>query len=67
MQTKPVIRIQTRYQPEVHQWLTVQARANNRSLNGQLMEILKDAMEGKAEQAAYERGQLDGIRQAMNP
>jgi predicted HicB family RNase H-like nuclease len=40
---KQVIRTQTRYQPDIHQWLVAQAKASNRSLNGQLMEILKDA------------------------
>lgn len=50
MTTKLVIRTQTRYQPDIHQWLAEKAKSSNRSLNGQLMEILKKAKE--AEQKA---------------
>ncbi|MEN9503057.1 MAG: hypothetical protein RI964_2342 [Pseudomonadota bacterium] len=67
MQTKPVIRVQTRYQPDIHQWLINRAGQHNRSMNGELMEILKEVKEGTAEKAAYERGRLAGIEQAMNP
>jgi predicted HicB family RNase H-like nuclease len=49
---KQVIRTQTRYQPDIHQWLAAQAKASNRSLNGQLMEILKDAKAQKEESKA---------------
>ena len=67
MQKKPVIRVQTRYQQDLHKGLTDRARRNNRSLNGELMEILKEALTGTAEQAAFERGKLEGIRQTMTP
>lgn len=45
MHNKVKIRVQTRYQPEVHAWLVKRAQRNNRSLNGELMEILKQTMQ----------------------
>ena len=47
MNKKPVIRMQVRYKSEVHQWLTERAAKNNRSLNGELMDILISAMEAE--------------------
>ena len=47
---KSVIRTQTRYQPDLHAWLADRAKQNNRSLNGELMEVLKQLKE--AEQKA---------------
>jgi predicted HicB family RNase H-like nuclease len=44
---KPVIRTQTRYQPDLHQWLATRAKQNNRSLNGELMEVLKQLKEAE--------------------
>jgi len=52
MTTKLVIRVQTRYQADIHQWLAEKAKSSNRSLNGQLMEILKKAKEEEEEQKA---------------
>lgn len=52
---KPVIRIQTRYQPDLHQWLADRAKQNTRSLNGELMEILKKMKEGEEQKAVFDR------------
>lgn len=62
-----VHRVQARMPVDVHERLTARAKTNDRSMNAELIRILKEAIEGTAEQAAYERGRLDGIRQAMNP
>lgn len=51
--TKQVIRIQTRYQPDLHQWLKDRAKRNNRSLNGELMEVLKQAKEALTTEQTY--------------
>ncbi len=50
MKAKSVIRIQTRYQPDIHKLLAERAEKNNRSLNCELMEILKDALTGNTTQ-----------------
>lgn len=42
MQAIQVIKTQARYQPDVHAWLSKRAKRNNRSMNGELMEILKN-------------------------
>ena len=55
MQSKPTIRVQTRYKPDIHQWLVNRAGQHNRSLNGELMEILKEVKEGTTEKAAKEQ------------
>lgn len=60
-------RTQVRMPADVHELLTEQAKQNDRSMNAELVRILKEALTGTAEQAAYERGRQDGIRQAMNP
>jgi plasmid stability protein len=60
-------RTQTRMPAEVHQWLAERAKTNDRSMNAELVRILKEAMDGTAEQAAFERGRMAGIQQAMNP
>jgi hypothetical protein len=60
-------RTQARIPAPVHRWLAERAKTNDRSMNAELVRILKEAMEGAAEQAAYERGRLAGIQQAMNP
>ena len=52
---------------DVHQWVTDRAKQNDRSMNAELVRILKEVKEGTAEKAAYERGRLAGIEQAMNP
>ena len=58
---------QVRMPAEVHQWLVNRAKQNDRSMNAELVRILKEVKEGTAEKAAYERGRLAGIEQAMNP
>ena len=35
---------------EVHQWLTDRAKTNDRSMNAELVRILKEAMEKEVEQ-----------------
>lgn len=37
-------RLQVRMKPEVHAWLAQQAKANNRSMNGQINELFLQAM-----------------------
>lgn len=58
---------QVRMPADVHELLTERAKQNDRSMNGELVRILKEALTGAAEKAAYERGRLAGIQQAMNP
>ena len=45
MQSDTVVRMQTRYQLEIHQWLACRAKRNNRSMNGELMYVLKKVKE----------------------
>ena len=49
MNKSPVIKVQVRYKNEIHQWLTIRAARNNRSLNGELMDILIRAMEAESQ------------------
>lgn len=56
-----------RLDADLKQLTEERAKQNGRSMNAEIIQVLKEVMEGKAEQAAYERGRLDGIRQAMNP
>ena len=58
---------QVRMPADVHELLTARAKQNDRSMNAELVRILKEVKEGTAEKAAYERGRLAGIEQAMNP
>lgn len=58
---------QARMPAEVHQWLTDRAKTNDRSMNAELVRILKEVMDGTTEKAAFERGRLEGIRLASNP
>lgn len=58
---------QVRMPDDVHQWVIDRAKQNDRSMNAELVRILKEVKEGTAEKAAYERGRLAGIEQAMNP
>jgi plasmid stability protein len=55
MQASEKIRVQTRYPADIHQWLTERAARNNRSMNGELVDILekvKEEDEQKPKQAA---------------
>ena len=56
-----------RMQPEDKARIEERAKQNGRSMNSEIIQILKEVLTGTAEKAAYERGKLDGIRQAMNP
>ena len=51
MNKKPVIRMQVRYKNEIHQWLTLRAAKNNRSLNGELIDILIRTIETESQAA----------------
>ncbi|QLQ33927.1 MAG: Arc family DNA-binding protein [Candidatus Thiothrix singaporensis] len=52
---------------EAHEWLKEQAKSQGRSLGNMAGQIITQAKEGAVEKAAYERGRLAGIQQAMNP
>jgi hypothetical protein len=60
-------RTQARIPADVHQWLTDRAKTNDRSMNAELVRILKEVKDGTIEKTAYERGRMEGIQQAMNP
>ncbi|MEB4591985.1 Arc family DNA-binding protein [Candidatus Thiothrix sp. Deng01] len=60
-------RTQVRMPADVHELLTERAKQNDRSMNAELVRILKEVLTGTAEKAAFERGRLAGIEQAMNP
>ncbi len=55
MQTKPVIRVQARYQADVHAWLAERAKRNSRSMNGELMYILKQVREEEKQEEQQEQ------------
>ena len=46
------IRTQTRFKLDLHAWLADRAKRNNRSLNGELMEVLKQLKEAEEKQSA---------------
>jgi len=48
--TEPDKKTQTRIPAPVHQWLTDRAKTNDRSMNAELIRILKAAMEKEADQ-----------------
>ena len=52
---------------EMREWLEKQAEQNGRTMNGELVESIRKLMEGTADKAAFERGRLAGIEQAINP
>ncbi len=56
-----------RMQPEDKTRIEERAKRNGRSMNSEIIQILKEVLTGTAEQAAYERGRLEGIRIASNP
>lgn len=60
-------RTQTRIPAEVHQWLAERAKTNDRSMNAELVRILKEVKDGTIEKTAYERGKRDGFELASNP
>lgn len=58
---------QVRMPADVHELLTERAKQNDRSMNAELVRILKEVLTGEADKAAFERGRQEGVRQAMNP
>lgn len=60
-------RTQTRIPADVHQWLTDRAKGNDRSMNAELVRILKEVKDGTIEKKSYERGRRDGYELASNP
>jgi len=56
-----------RLESSLKQWAEERAKQNGRSMNAEIIQILRETKEGTAEQTAYERGRLAGIEQAMNP
>lgn len=56
-----------RMQPEDKARIEERAKQNGRSMNSEIIQILKEALTGTAEQATFERGRLRGIEQASNP
>ena len=64
---KPLQPTGVRMSDDMKEQLVERARQNGRSMNGEIVQILKEVLTGTAEKAAYERGRLAGIEQAMNP
>lgn len=64
---KPLPPTGVRMSDDMKEQLVERARQNGRSMNGEIVQILKEVLTGTAEKAAYERGRLAGIEQAMNP
>lgn len=58
---------QLRMPDDIHQWVTERAKQNDRSMNAELVRILKEVKDGTAEKAAYERGRHDGYELGSNP
>ena len=64
---KPLPPTGVRMSDDMKEQLVERARQNGRSMNGEIVQILKEVLTGTAEKAAYDRGRLAGIEQAMNP
>ena len=60
-------RMTFRLTDDMRDWLEKQAEKNGRTMNGEIVEIIRAQMEGTTEKAAFERGRLEGIRLASNP
>ena len=54
-------RTQTRIPTDVHQWLTGRAKQNDRSMNAELVRILKEVKARESEQAYYTACMEPGI------
>lgn len=65
--TKPLSPFGVRMSDEMRKQVEERAQQNGRSMNSEIVQILKEVLTGTAEKAAYERGRLAGIEQAMNP
>ena len=64
---KPLSPFGVRMTDEMRAQVEERAKQNGRSMNSEIIQILKEALTGTAEKAAFERGRLAGIEQAMNP
>lgn len=51
MQTSEIVRVQTRYPSEIHQWMKDRAARNNRSMNGELIDILEKVKEADEQES----------------
>ena len=60
-------RTQTRIPADVHQWLTGRAKQNDRSMNAELVRILKEVKAREAEQTYYTACHESGIEPIINP
>jgi len=49
--TSKDVRTQTRIPENVHQWLTERAKRNDRSMNAELVRILRERMENESQAA----------------
>ena len=56
-----------RMQPEDKARIEERAKQNGRSMNSEIVQILKEALAGTAEKTAYERGKRDGYELGSNP
>ena len=56
-----------RMQPEDKARIEERAKLNGRSMNSEIVQILKEALAGTAEKTAYERGKRDGYELGSNP
>lgn len=65
--TKPLSPFGVRMSDEMRAQVEERAKQNGRSMNSEIIQILKEALTGTAEKAAFERGRLAGIQQSMNP
>ncbi len=50
MQAIPITKTQTRLPTDIHYWLTERARRNDRSMNAELVRILRETKEEEAEE-----------------
>lgn len=64
---KPLSPFGVRMTDEMRAQVEERAKQNGRSMNSEIIQILKEALTGTAEKAAFERGRLRGIEQASNP
>ncbi len=56
-----------RMSDEMRAQVEERAKQNGRSMNSEIIQILRGVLTGTTEKAAFERGRLAGIEQAMNP
>jgi plasmid stability protein len=64
---KPVSPFGVRMSDEMRKQVGERAQQNGRSMNSEIVQILKEALAGTAEKTAYERGKRDGYELGSNP